>query len=701
MKSVYSQTYSFILLFIFTAINMTANPLLSPFKGIFQTAPFNEIKEEHYKEAFLEGIKQQNAEIDSIIANPQMATFENTIEKLEKTGEMLSRTSSVFFNLLHAETTDNLEELAQEISPILTENGNKIFQNQALFEKVKTVYAQKDTLSLTIEQKQLLENTYEAFVRSGAELSDSDKETYTKLSTKLSQLTLTFSQNVLKETNAFSMLLTNEQDVEGLPDFAKQAAVEKAKSKNQEGWLIDLSMPSYMPFMQYATSRELRRKLYMAYNTKSNQGNEYDNKQTISDIVNTRLQLAQLMGYSNSASFKLEKTMAQDTGKVYKLVDQLYDACYPQAKKEFDEIEAFACTVENKPTFELKPWDWAYYAEQVKEQKYTINDELLKPYFELEKVKKGVFGLATTLFDLHFTKNEAIQVYHPEVDAYEVRDGDGNFVAVLYTDFHPRESKKGGAWMTEFKDQYIENGVNSRPHVSIVMNFTPPTSTSPSLLTFNELTTLLHEFGHALHGMLSNTTYSSLSGTSVYRDFVELPSQLLENWAVEKEFLDTFASHYLTGESIAAELIQKIKNAENFLVGYACLRQVSFCYLDMAWHTIETPFEGDVKAFETKAWEKTLLFPPIAETAMSTQFNHIFSGGYAAGYYSYKWAEVLDADAFELFKERGIFNKETANSLKENILSKGGSEHPMVLYKRFRGQKPTIDALLKRNGIKQ
>lgn len=678
-----------------------ANPFLTArYTTPYQTAPFNEIKEEHYKEAFLKGIEEQLTEIDSLLANKTTPTFENTIVALEKTGDLISRTSAVFFNLLHAETNDTLENLAQELSPILTEHSNKIYQNQALFERVKAVYAQKETLTLTAEQQQLLENTYQAFVRSGAELSEKDKQTYTELSTKLSQLTLTFSQYVLKETNAFSYVITDEKELDGLPDYAKEAAAEKAKAKNQEGWLIDLSMPSYLPIMQYATNRELRKKLYFAYNTKGNQGNEYDNKQTITDIVNTRLQLAQLMGYSNYATYKLVRTMAQDTSKVYALIDQLYTAYQPVASQEFDEIQAFARTFENNATGELMPWDWAYYAEKVKEQKYQVNDELLKPYFELEKVKQGVFGLATALFDLQFTKNTSIQVYHPDVDAYEVHDSKGNFIAILYTDFHPRESKKGGAWMTEFKEQWIENGENSRPHISIVMNFTPPTATSPSLLTFNELTTLLHEFGHALHGMLSNTTYASLSGTSVYRDFVELPSQLLENWATEKEFLDTFAFHYQTGEPIPSQMIEKIKKAEQFLVGYACLRQLSFCYLDMAWHTLSTPFSGDVKSFETDAWKKTLLFEPIAETCMSTQFNHIFSGGYAAGYYSYKWAEVLDADAYEVFKQQGIFNKKTATSFAENILSKGGSEHPMILYKRFRCQEPTIDALLKRNGIK-
>ncbi len=678
-----------------------ANPFLTArYTTPYQTVPFNEIKEEHYKEAFLKGIEEQLTEIDSLLANKTTPTFENTIVALEKTGDVISRTSAVFFNLLHAETNDTLENLAQELSPILTEHSNKIYQNQALFERVKAVYAQKETLTLTAEQQQLLENTYQAFVRSGAELSEKDKQTYTELSTKLSQLTLTFSQYVLKETNAFSYVITDEKELDGLPDYAKEAAAEKAKAKNQEGWLIDLSMPSYLPIMQYATNRELRKKLYFAYNIKGNQGNEYDNKQTITDIVNTRLQLAQLMGYSNYATYKLARTMAQDTSKVYALIDQLYTAYQPVASQEFDEIQAFARTFENNATGELMPWDWAYYAEKVKEQKYQVNDELLKPYFELEKVKQGVFGLATALFDLQFTKNTSIQVYHPDVDAYEVHDSKGNFIAILYTDFHPRESKKGGAWMTEFKEQWIENGENSRPHISIVMNFTPPTATSPSLLTFNELTTLLHEFGHALHGMLSNTTYASLSGTSVYRDFVELPSQLLENWATEKEFLDTFAFHYQTGEPIPSQLIEKIKKAEQFLVGYACLRQLSFCYLDMAWHTLSTPFSGDVKSFETDAWKKTLLFEPIAETCMSTQFNHIFSGGYAAGYYSYKWAEVLDADAYEVFKQQGIFNKKTATSFAENILSKGGSEHPMILYKRFRGQEPTIDALLKRNGIK-
>ncbi len=679
--------------------NIIANPFLCEYKTPFATVPFNDIKVEHFKPAFEAGIKQINQQVEQIVNASEDPNFNNTIEALENAGDIISKTSAVFFNLLHAETNDTLEELAQEISPILTENNNKIYQNDLLFERVKRVYQQKDALSLNTEQLRLLENTYQAFVRSGAELNQSDKNLYTELSTKLSQLTLTFSQHVLKETNAFSLLITDEAELDGLPHFAKEAAAEKAQSKNKVGWLFDLTMPSYLPIMQYANNRDLRKKFFFAYNTKGNQANQYDNKQVIIDIVNTRLRLAQLMGYEHYAAYKLERTMAQNTDKVFALVDQLYNAYFPIAKQEFAEIQTFAQQIEQNPSFEIQPWDWAYYAEKLKEQKFELNDELLKPYFELSQVKKGIFGLATKLFDLHFYKNTSIQVYHTSVDAYEVKDGEGNFIAILYTDFHPRETKKGGAWMTEFKEQWIKDGENSRPHVSIVMNFSPPTATSPSLLTFNELTTLLHEFGHALHGMLSNTHYASLSGTNVYRDFVELPSQLFENWATEKEFLDTFAFHFQTQEPIPIQYIQNIKNAENFLVGYSCVRQLSFCYLDMAWHTLMQQFNDNVKTFENEAWSKTLLFEPINETCMSTQFNHIFSGGYAAGYYSYKWAEVLDADAFEVFKKHGIFNKNIAQSLSKNILSRGGSDNPMTLYKNFRGQEPTIDALLKRNGV--
>lgn len=675
------------------------NPFLGTYNTPYQTIPFNEISVSDYKPAFEYGIKKQNTEIEKIIANKAAPTFENTIIALENSGEIISKTSSVFYNLLSAETNDSLETLAQEISPILTENGNKIFQNQALFERVKTVYNAQSKLQLTNEDKELLERTYQGFIRSGANLNDKDKQEYTELSSNLSRLTLAFSQNVLKETNAFSLLITGEKDLKGLPSFVIEAAKQKAKSKDKTGWLFDLSMPSYLPFMQYAENRDLRKQLYLAYNKKGYQENEFDNQKIVKEIVNSRLRLANLMEEKNYADFALQQTMAKNTESVYKLINQLLETYKPVAEKEFNEVLEFARKTTNDK-FELMPWDWAFYSEKLKEEKFKINDEQLKPYFELERVKSGIFWLANKLYDLNFKKNTEIRVYHPDVEAYEVTDNAGNFVAILYTDFHPREGKKGGAWMTEYKEQWIKNGKNSRPHISIVMNFTPPTDSTPSLLTFDELTTLLHEFGHALHGMLSQTTYSSLSGTNVYRDFVELPSQILENWATEKEFLDQFAQHYITGEKIPQEYITKIKEAENFNVGYACVRQLSFCFLDMAWHTLENPFEGNVKDFETKAWQQTLLFPTIEGTCMSTQFNHIFSGGYASGYYSYKWAEVLDADAFSVFKANGVFDKKTANSFKENILTKGGTENPMTLYKKFRGQEPTIDALLKRNGIK-
>ncbi len=675
------------------------NPLLKEFDTLHQTAPFSEIKDEHHLPALIEAIKKGETEIRAITKNIEKPSFENTIVALEKSGRLISRTAGIFFNLLSAETNDELQKIAQEVSPILTKYQNDITLNPILFERIKSVYQQKDQLKLTAEQYTLLENTYLGFVRQGAGLSEADKVRFREISTELSKLTLQFNNNVLKETNNYELHITDRGKVTGLPEGSLEAASAKAKEKNKEGWIFDITMPGYIPFMKYADNRDLRKELYMAYSSKSFKGNEYDNRENVRKIINLRLEMANLLGYSDYASYILERRMAANSGGVYKLLDDLYTASYNVALKEKDEIEKFA----KKSGFkdEIMPWDWNYYGEKLKIEKYDLDDEVLKPYFELNKVVGGVFGLATDLFGITFKVNRDIEVYHPEVTPYEVYDQDEKFLAVLYTDFHPRPGKQGGAWMNDFKGQWKDEGIDSRPHVTIVMNFTKPTETKPALLTFSEVETFMHEFGHALHGMLADVNYASISGTNVYRDFVELPSQIMENWAVEKEFLDRFAEHYQTGEKIPESLVNKIKESQNYLAGYLSLRQLSFGYLDMAWHTLNKPFNGDVKEFEEDAWEKTRIFPVIEEVCMSTQFGHLFAGGYAAGYYGYKWAEVLDADAFSLFKEKGLFNREVASSFRKNILEKGGTENPMILYKRFRGHEPAVDALLERSGLKR
>ena len=675
------------------------NPLVSEFKTLHQTAPFGEIKNEHFIPAFEELIKQGETEIDAIVENRQPPTFENTIAALDNSGKLLGRITGVFFNLLNAETNDEMQRIALQVSPMLTKFQNDITLNPELFEKVKVVYALKDNLNLSAEQKTLLENTYQSFIRKGANLSDADKEKFRQLCAKLSIASLKFDENVLKETNSYEKHIIDINLLTGLPESIISAAAELAKSKGKEGWVFNTTAPSYQPFMKYADNRDLRKELYLAYNSKSFKGNEYDNQEIVKKIVTMRLEIAQLMGYKNYADYILERRMAINQAGVFKLLNDLYEVSYKVALQEKLEVQEFACMEGFNGT--IMPWDWAYYSEKLKMKKFDLNDEILKPYFELNKVTDGVFDMATNLFGITFKMNKNISVYHDEVIPYEVFDADGKFLAVLYTDFHPRPGKQGGAWMDDIKGQWKENGVDSRPHIVVVMNFTRPTETKPALLTFYEVKTFLHEFGHALHGMFSNSTYQSLSGTNVYRDFVELPSQIMENWAVEKEFLDRFAVHYQTGEKIPAELVEKIKAASNFQAGgYLSVRQLAFCYLDMAWHTLESPFEGDVKSFEESAWEKAQIFPVTDETCISVQFGHLFAGGYAAGYYSYKWAEVLDADAFSVFQEKGLFNREVAESFRKNILEKGGTEHPMVLYKRFRGQEPTVDALLKRNGLK-
>lgn len=678
------------------------NPFFETYTTPHNTIPFDKIKTGDYKPAILQGINLQNAEIDSIIHNTETPTFENTIVAYEKSGELLHHVNTVFGNLLSAETNDELQELAKEIMPLMSEHENNISLNEELFARIKSVYEQQAGEELTSEQTKLLDDIYKGFVRNGANLQGEDKEKYRSLCTELSLQTLQFSENNLKETNEYQLVLTEESQLSGLPESAIEAAAETAKEKGVEGWAFTLQAPSFGPFMTYADNRDLRRELYMAYNTKCTHDNAYNNLSIVTRIVNIHTEIAQLLGFDNFAEYNLQERMAQNSDAVYKLLNQLLDAYSPTARKEYEEVQALA-RQEQGDDFVLMPWDWGYYSHKLKDKKFNIDDEMLRPYFELSKVIEGVFGLATKLYGITFKKNADIPVYHKDVDAYEVFDKDGKYLAVFYTDFHPRAGKRSGAWMTSYKGQWMDEktGENSRPHISIVMNFTKPTQDKPALLTFGEVETFLHEFGHSLHGIFANSTYESLSGTNVYWDFVELPSQFMENFAIEKDFLHTFARHYQIGELIPDELVQRIVDSSNFNAAYACLRQVSFGLLDMAWYTRNTPFEGDVKAYEKKAWEKTQILPSIEETCMSTQFSHIFAGGYSAGYYSYKWAEVLDADAFSLFKQKGIFNPEVATSFRENILSKGGTEHPMALYTRFRGQEPTIDALLIRNGIKK
>lgn len=676
------------------------NPFFGKYKTPHETIPFNKIKAAHYEPAFEEGIRQVKQEVDKIADNPAAPTFENTIVALERSGALLERVASAFFNLLSAESNDEMMEISQRVSPKLSESSNDIILNEKLFARIKSVYEQKDRLNLNTEDAKLLQETYESFAENGANLSPEDKEKFRKLSAEESLLTLTFDQNVLKDENSFEMLLTNEADLEGLPESVREAAAANAKEKGKTGWLFDLTAPSYVPFMRYSAKRDLREKLYRANMAVGNKDGEYDNRENIRKIANTRLAIANLLGYKTYADYALHRTMAKTPANVYKLLNDLLEAYRPTALNEYNKIQGFALGMEGKD-FTVMPWDWSYYSEKLKDLTFNINDEMTRPYFELSNVKKGVFGLATQLYGITFKENKAIPVYHPDVTPYEVYDENGKFLAVLYTDFHPRDGKQSGAWMNGMKGQYKIDGKDSRPHIVIVMNFTKPTETKPSLLTFDEVETLLHEFGHAIHGMLADGTYESLSGTSVYRDFVELPSQLMENWLTEKEFLDQIAVHYQTGEKIPQEMVQKLIDASNFNTGYLCLRQLSFGFLDMAWHTLTSPFEGDIVAFERTAWQPAQVLPSVENTLMSSSFSHIFAGGYAAGYYGYKWAEVLDADAFAAFKAAGIFNRDVARSFRENVLSKGGTEDPMTLYVRFRGQEPTIDALLKRNGIKK
>ena len=678
-------------------MNLDNNPFLTDYPTLHGTVPFHLIKTEHFEPALRQGMERHNEEIAAIVNQPAAPDFANTIVALEKSGGLLNRVSTVFGNLLSAETSDKMQAIAEKMMPLLSEHSNNITLNEKLFARIKTVYETTDKEALSQEDRMLLQTTYDGFIRSGANLTPEQKERFRQISSEMSVLTLRFSQNNLKETNAYELPLAADQ-LDGLPESALNAYAQTAREKGKEGHIVTLQAPSFVPFMKYSRHRELRRQLYMAYNTQCTHDNEYNNQEIVQKLVNLRLERAQLLGFQTVADYVLNQRMAENSENVYRLLNQLLDAYAPTAHQEVQEVQALAKELEGED-FELLPWDWAFYSEKLKEKKFNLNEESLRPYFELNRVIEGVFGLATRLYGITFQANPDIPVYHPEVTAYEVFDKDGSFLAVLYADFHPRASKRSGAWMTSYKEQWKDENGNSRPHVSVTMNFTKPSADQPALLTFGEVNTFLHEFGHALHGMFADTTYQSLSGTNVYWDFVELPSQFMENFAIEKDFLNTFAQHYETGENIPEELIQRIVDASNFNVAYACLRQLSFGLLDMAWYTRTEPFDGDIQAYEKQAWKKAQILPTVEGTCMTVQFSHIMAGGYAAGYYSYKWAEVLDADAFSLFKEKGIFHPDTANSFRENVLSKGGTEHPMTLYKRFRGQEPGIDALLKRNGI--
>ncbi|MFD2543532.1 M3 family metallopeptidase [Lacinutrix gracilariae] len=676
---------------------MNKNILTEKFTTAFQTAPFSKIATKDFLPAFKLCIKNAKAEIDTIIHNPEAPTFKNTIEALDFSGEQLDRVSSIFFNLNSAETNEEIQKIAQEVSPLLSEFGNDITLNQDLFERVKTVYNNKADLQLTTEQETLLDKKYKSFARNGANLPEDKKQELREIDKQLSKLKLQFGENVLAETNKFEMLITNEEDLAGLPDGAKEAAKQLAESKQKEGWLITLDYPSYIPFMTYADNRELREKLSLAAGSKAFKKDALDNQEIVLQIAKLRFKRANLLGYKTHAHFVLEERMAKTPEKVIDFLNEILEKAKPAANKEYANLETFAKELDAIDT--LQKWDSAYYSEKLKQKLFSLDDEQLKPYFKLENVIDGAFTIANKLFDLQFEEIDTIDKYHEDVLTYKVKDKNGELVSIFYADFFPRKGKRNGAWMTSYKPQSIKNGVNDRPHVSIVCNFTKPTKSKPSLLTFNEVTTLFHEFGHALHGMLANTTYPSLSGTSVFWDFVELPSQVLENWCYEKEALELFAKHYETGEVIPMELVEKIKESATFHEGMQTLRQLSFGLLDMSWHAQDPTEIKDVKAHEKEAFGDTQLYPDVAENCMSTAFSHIFQGGYSSGYYSYKWAEVLDADAFEFFKEEGIFNKTVATKFKENVLSQGGTENPMTLYKRFRGQEPKPEALLRRAGL--
>ncbi|MBP3286615.1 MAG: M3 family metallopeptidase [Prevotella sp.] len=678
------------------------NPFLEPYGTLHDTVPFDRIRLEDYEEAFMEGIRRDNEYLEKTINNPEKPTFDNTIlnpfDEGDNYYDLLDRVSTVFFNLLSAETNDEMDALAQKMQPILTQHANDMRLNPQLFERIRQVHLHHRRL--TPEEKMLLDNCYEGFVRSGALLDEEGKTKLRQLTEEASMLSLQFSQNLLKENKAFTLHITDEAQLDGLPDTAREAAALAAKEAGKEGWLFTLDMPSYSPFMTYSTQRELRKQMYMARNTECTHDNSENNIEICKRLINLRREIAQLLGYKTYADYVLKRRMASNVRNVYRLLDDLIDAYKPTAMKEREElIKLFK---KSNSQLKMMPWDSGFYSHKLQMKKYNLDAEMLRPYFELSKVIEGVFGLANRLYGITFKENKDIPVYHPDVKAYEVFDKDGSYLAVFYADFHPRKGKQGGAWMTEYQGQWItKKGENIRPHVSVVMNLTKPTDEKPALLTLGEVETFLHEFGHSLHGMFANTRFESLSGTNVWWDFVELPSQFMENFSVEKDFLRTFAFHYQTGEPLPDDLIRRIVKSRNFMAATACLRQVSFGLLDMAYYTKKDAFTDDIIPFEKKAWKKAILGEQLPDTCMTVQFSHIMAGGYAAGYYSYKWAEVLDADAFSVFKRHGIFDQKTAQRFRDNILSRGGTEHPMTLYKRFRGGEPTIDALLKRNGIKR
>ena len=677
---------------------MIMNPLLQTFNTPFHTVPFNRIKNEHFLPALDQELKTARQKIKKIRENSEKPNFVNTIEALEFAGESVERIARIFFNLNHAETNDEIQELAKTIAPKLTEFGNDITLDSQLFDRIKTVFTETDKTLLSGEQAKLLENTYKNFVRNGADLHETKKEEFRKITQELSVLGMQFNENILAETNDFILHITSENDLAGLPETSIKAAAEEAEKRKLEGWVFTLHYPSFVPFMKYADNRNLRKKMFIAYNTRGNKDNKHDNRQIIKRIAQLRLQQAKLLGYETFASFILENRMAKTISQVMSFLDELRNAYYPKAQEEVIEVAEFVKS--KSATFEIQRWDWSYYAEKLKQEKFSVNDELFRPYFKLEEVQKAIFGLATRLYGITFQRNTDIPVYSKNIQAFEVRDKSDDYLAIIYLDYFPRKSKNGGAWMTEYEQQHKKNGTDNRPHVSLVFNFTPPSANKPSLLTHPEVRTFLHEFGHALHGIFSRVTYASMAGTEVYRDFVELPSQIMENWADKKEWINTFAQHYQTGEKIPESLLSNLIESRNFNEAYFGCRQLSFGYLDMAWHTLTEVCSDKVEKFEKSAITPVELLPVVEGTVVSTSFSHIFSGGYAAGYYSYKWSEVLDADAFSLFENNGIFDTAIAKRFRDCILSKGGTEHPMKLYIDFRGREPSIEALLKRCGLK-
>ncbi len=677
--------------------NKTSNPLLTDWETVHETPPFREIKHEHYVPAIDQLLAEAKSETDAVINNPETPTFENTIVALDQTGKKLTRATTILFNLNSAETDDTIQTITKEISPKISDYQNYISLNARLFNRVKAVYDRKEQLSLHPEDLKLLEDSYKGFIRNGANLEGAARDRFAQINTDMTKLSLEFGENVLAETNAFQMVVTDLKDLSGLPEGEIEAAAQLAKSRNVDGWMFNLQGPGFVAFMKFADNRKLREEIYKAYNSRAFHQNTQNNEETVREIVNLRLERARLLGYSSHSAYVLEERMAESPERVNAFMMQLHNASRPAALKDLADVMEYAKLHGFKDRMER--WDWNYWSEKLKNERYGFDEQAVKPYFRLDKVIGGIFELAYRLYGITFKENKAIQVYHPDVKAYEVFDKDGSFLSVLYLDFFPREGKRGGAWMTEYRPQSNLNGKSIRPVISIVTNFTKPTDTKPSLLTFYEVTTFLHEFGHGLHGIFANTVYESLSGTSVYRDFVELPSQIMENWAIEKDFLDLFAAHYQTGEKIPAALVQKLIKSKNFQAGALSERQLSFGMNDMAWHSITEPMKGSVVEFEKKALAPTDLFPAIDGYCISTSFSHIFAGGYSAGYYGYKWAEVLDADAYSLFKQKGIFDRVTADAFRKNILEKGGTAHPMLLYKAFRGHEPSIAPLLEREGL--